>query len=272
MGRQHCGLIEAVMKRPILLGIVNATPDSFYDGGMHPDPIAHARALIEDGADWIDVGGESTRPGAALISVAEECDRVLPVIEALRGTVPISIDTTKPEVARQAAAAGASILNDVCGLRTPGMPEVSALFEHTVVMHSRGTPQTMGALTDYDDVVAEVRDHLLEQAERCQSQTVWLDPGIGFAKTTAQNLALLKHLSVLVDTGHPVLVGASRKSFIGNTLGLPRAADRLAGSLGAAAAATLRGAAALRVHDVRQTRELLSLLIAVEQAEARQGK
>lgn len=146
------------------------------------------------------------------------------------------------------------------------MVEVSALFEQTIVMHSRGTPRTMGQLTDYADLVAEVRDFLVAQAARCRSPQVWIDPGIGFAKQAGQSLSLLRHLDALVETGLPVLVGASRKSFIGHTLGLPSAADRLAGSLAAAAAAYHRGAAALRVHDVRATREVVELLFAIDQA------
>lgn len=255
------------MRRPIILGIVNVTPDSFYDGGQHPDPISHARQLIADGADWLDVGGESTRPGAAFVSVQEECDRVLPVIEALRGQVPISIDTTKPSVARQARRAGATILNDVRGLRDPEMMAVSGSFDHTIIMHSRGTPKTMQGLTDYGDLIAEVRDELLARATASSCPQVWLDPGIGFAKTAAQSLSLLKHLGVLVAAGYPVLVGASRKSFIGRALDLPAAEDRLFGSLGAAAAAVSRGAAALRVHDVRATCDLVNLLNAVEDAQ-----
>ena len=255
------------MQRPILLGIVNATPDSFYDGGRY-NPVSHAERLVAEGADWIDVGGESTRPGAPAVSAAEECDRVLPVIEALRGRVPISVDTSKPAVARQAAAAGATILNDVRGLREPGMREVSALFAHTIIMHSRGTPQTMRGLTDYPDgdVARAVRDELVAAADACPCPTVWIDPGIGFAKTASQSLALLKHLPLLVETGYPVLVGASRKSFIGKTLGLSDPDARLFGSLGAAAAAVSRGAVALRVHDVRATREVVDLMAAVEAA------
>ncbi|MEL6342675.1 MAG: dihydropteroate synthase [Myxococcota bacterium] len=254
-------------RRPIVMGIVNVTPDSFYDGGRHGDSIAHARQLVSEGADWIDVGGESTRPGAEPVPVQEELARVLPVIEALSAEVPVSVDTTKPAVAQAAAAAGATILNDVRGLRDPEMVAVSALFDKTVIMHSRGTPKTMRGLTEYSDLIAEVRDVLVERAEQCKSREVWLDPGIGFAKGASQSLSLLKHLPTLVATGYPVLVGASRKSFIGRTLDRPDADDRLAGSLAAAAAAAIRGAAALRVHDVRATRDVVALLYAIEQAD-----
>lgn len=252
------------MKRPIILGIVNVTPDSFYDGGKYPDAVAHAQQLCSEGADWLDIGGESTRPGANPVSVTEECDRVLPVIEAMHAQLPISIDTTKPEVARQALAAGATILNDVNGLKDPEMMSVSASFAHTIIMHSRGTPKTMQGLTDYRSVVHDVREHLLQQALSCPCPRVWLDPGIGFAKTAEQSLLLLKELSTLVETGFPILVGASRKSFIGHTLQLAHAQQRLHGSLGAAAAAMYHGAAALRVHDVQATRELVDLIAAIE--------
>lgn len=253
--------------RPLVMGILNVTPDSFYDGGRHADPVAHGLRLVAEGADWIDVGGESTRPGAARVSPEEEARRVLPVITALSAAgVTVSVDTTRPDVARAAAAAGATILNDVRGLQDPEMVAVSALFSQTVIMHSRGTPQTMGALTDYTDLVAEVCAFLVDRARACRSAQVWIDPGLGFAKRADQSLALLRHLGVLVETGWPVLVGASRKSFIGHTLDLPQAADRLSGSLAAAAAAYHRGAAALRVHDVRATREVVDFLCAVDQA------
>ena len=255
-------------ERPIIMGILNVTPDSFFDGGRHVSaPVARGLAMVEEGADWIDVGGESTRPGAGAVDAAEELRRVLPVIEALCAEgVTVSVDTTKPAVAAAAARAGAAVLNDVRGLQDPEMQAASADFAHTVIIHSRGTPETMGGLTAYGDLVAEVRDFLLAQAARCRSAEVWIDPGIGFAKRAGQSLALLRHLGVLVETGLPVLVGASRKSFIGHTLGLERAEDRLAGSLAAAAAAYHRGAAALRVHDVRATREVVTMLRAIAQA------
>lgn len=253
--------------RPIVVGILNATPDSFYDGGRWRDLVARGEQLVEAGADWLDLGGESTRPGAEPVDAEEEWRRVGPVLEGLRGTVPLCIDTTKPQVARRAAAAGARVLNDVRGLEDPQMAEVSEEFQATVVMHSRGTPQTMGRLTAYADLVAEVRDLLLERAARARSPEVLLDPGIGFAKTAPQSLALLRHLDRLVETGLPVYIGASRKSFIGRTLGLPGAEDRLAGSLAAAAAAYHCGAVAFRVHDVAEHRQLLDLLAAVRSAE-----
>ena len=258
-------LQRAPRRDPLVVGIVNATPDSFYDGGKY-DPVAHARQLVEEGADWLDVGGESTRPGAAVVDALEEWDRVAPVFEAMRGKVTLSIDTTKAEVAEHAAAAGATVLNDVRGLEDPAMVEVSRRFETTIVMHSRGTPETMGSLTQYTDVVREVRDWLVERAARAQSPSVLIDPGIGFAKTAEQSLKLLHGTAVLVETGLDVLVGASRKSFIGRALGQSSPEHRLPGSLAAVAAAYHRGAMAFRVHDVRATKELLRMLQAIERA------
>jgi dihydropteroate synthase len=253
------------LQEPVVVGIVNATPDSFYDGGKY-DPVEQALRLVEEGADWLDVGGESTRPGAEPVDARAEWDRVAPVFEALRGKVPLSIDTTKAEVAERAAAAGVSILNDVRGLEDAAMVDVSRRFETTIVMHSRGTPATMGALTSYDDVVREVRDWLVERAARARSRSVLIDPGIGFAKTAEQSMKLLQGTALLVETGLDVMIGASRKSFIGRALGLSSAEHRLPGSLAAVAAAYHRGAMAFRVHDVRATRELLRMLQAIERA------
>ncbi len=256
----------AVRRRPIVVGILNATPDSFFDGGRHEDLVAHGRRLIAQGADWLDVGGESTRPGAAFVDAEEECRRILPIISALADTVPISVDTAKAQVAARALAAGARIINDVTGLSDPEMAAVTADAEATIVMHMRGTPQSMRGLTDYSCVVTEVTAWLVERAARAQSEVVWIDPGIGFAKTAAQSLELIAGTDRLVATGYPVLVGASRKSFIGQTLDIPDAEQRLPGSLAAAAAAWSGGADALRVHDVRETRQLLDLLYAVDEA------
>lgn len=252
--------------RALVVGILNLTPDSFSDGGRYLEPaqaIARAERMLAEGADWIDVGGESTRPGAAEVTVDEECRRVLPVVQAIAGLAPVSIDTRKAAVAARALRAGARIINDVSGLSDPDMPAVTADAEATVVMHMRGQPATMRGLTDYDDVVTEVRDHLLQRAALARSAQVWLDPGIGFAKTPAQSLALLRGLDVLVATGMPVYVGASRKSFIGAALDLPSPEQRLPGSLAAAAWAWLHGARALRVHDVAETRQHLDLLHAI---------
>ncbi len=255
--------------RSLVVGIVNCTPDSFWAGSRRAaaaEAIALGERLVEEGADWIDVGGESTRPGAPPVDAEEEIRRVVPVVRALAPHVVVSIDTAKAAVARAALDAGATVINDVTGLRDPGMAPLTAEARATVVMHMRGTPRTMRGLTDYDDVVAEVRDRLLERAALARSPEVWIDPGIGFAKTAEQSLLLLRHLDALGATGLPVLVGASRKSFIGHALGLPDPADRLAGSLAAAAAAVQRGARALRVHDVAATRQLVDLLWHIDHA------
>jgi len=248
------------------MGILNATPDSFYDGGRWPDLVSRGEQMLQAGADWLDIGGESTRPGAPAVGVEEEWHRVAPVIEALADRAVLSIDTSKAEVARRAAAAGAIILNDVRGLEEADMARVSSEFALTVVMHSRGTPQTMAGLTTYDDLCAEVRDQLLERALRAASPEVAIDPGIGFAKTAEQSRALIAGLRTFVDTGLPVLIGASRKSFIGRTLDLPDADDRLVGSLAAAAAAYHHGARVFRVHDVAAHRHLLDMLAAIAAA------
>lgn len=247
------------------MGVVNCTPDSFFDGGAY-DPVRRARQLMVEGADWIDVGGESTRPNAAPVSEDEELARVLPVIQAISAEIPVSVDTTRPAVARAALAAGARILNDIDGLCHPELAAMSADFWGVVVMHRRGDPRTMRGLTDYTDLVGEVRSHLITAASRARCEQVWIDPGIGFAKTPQQSLKLLQQLQSLMDTGWPVLVGASRKSFIGATLGQPDPAQRLPGSLAVACDAWLKGAAVLRVHDVAETRQALDLLWAIAQA------
>jgi dihydropteroate synthase len=255
------------------MGILNATTDSFSDGGRFLDreaALLHARRLIAGGADILDIGGESTRPNADPTPEQEELDRVVPLIEAIRGEsdVALSIDTMKPAVATAAVAAGAAIWNDVSALaHDPHSPAVAAGLGCTVVlMHMRGTPRTMLRLTNYgDDVVGTVRDELAQRADAAidagvKMTDIWLDPGIGFAKTADQSLALLAKLDRLVATKFPVLVGASRKSFIKAVD--PTAmgpADRLGGSLAAALAAADAGAHAVRVHDVRETVQALGL-------------
>ncbi len=253
-------------RRPLVMGVVNVTPDSFSDGGRlypqgHPEAaIAHGRTLLAQGADLLDVGGESTRPGAEPVSAAEELARTEEVVAGLaaEGAV-VSIDTTKPEVARAALRAGAAIVNDVFGARDPDLLAATAEAEAGyVLMHMRGTPQDMRERAVYDDVVAEVRARLAEGLERCAeagvpAEHVVVDPGIGFAKAPAHNLALLGALDVLRELGRPVLVGASRKSFLGALLDADDVDARLEGSLATAVAATLDGAGVLRVHDVRET-------------------
>ena len=253
------------------MAIVNATPDSFFDGGHYPSHqslIDRCFQLMSFGADWIDIGGESTRPGARLICEEEECERVIPVIKAISAAaqskgIEISIDTTKAAVAEKARAAGATILNDVRGLQDDIMADVSKLFKKTVVMHSRGRPENMQTLCDYDSFLEDVKEALLAGARRAQSDEVWLDPGIGFAKTAEQSLVLLKETSLLCSMGYPLLIGASRKSFIGATLGCPKE-ERLAGSLAAVAASYYGGAHAWRVHDVQESRQLLDLLWSID--------
>ena len=258
--------------RVLIMGILNVTPDSFSDGGRFLSPDAAVkRALImeKEGADIIDVGGESSRPGAEPVPVEEELRRVIPVLERLRGKlrIPISIDTTKAEVAEAALRAGASIVNDISALRfDPAMASVVAEFgAGLVLMHMLGTPKTMQQAPHYEDVVREVRDFLAERALYAQSQgipreAIAVDPGIGFGKTVEHNLELLRRLPELVELGFPVLVGPSRKSFIGAILGLG-VEERLEGTLAACAVAVVRGADILRVHDVREVRRAADLAL-----------
>lgn len=262
--------------RPRVMGIVNVTPDSFSDGGRYlgaADGIEHARRLIAQGADILDIGGESTRPGATPVSAFEEIRRVVPLIEAIRAAsdIPISIDTMKPEVARAAVQAGATIWNDVAALRfAPQAPELAAeLGCEVVLMHMLGQPGTMQDAPRYDDVVAEVEAFLLARAFTAMAAGVakakiWLDPGIGFGKTPAHNLALLKALPRFVALGYPVLLGASRKRFIAALdPSAGEATDRLGGSLAAHLAAAAAGVAAVRVHDVRETVQALDVQAAI---------
>ncbi len=247
------------------MGVLNVTPDSFSDGGRWLDrdaAVAHGLAMVTEGADVVDVGGESTRPGAADVPAREELRRVLPVVQALAAHVRVSIDTRKAEVADAALAAGATMLNDV----SASLCEVAAAHgAGWVAMHMRGTPATMQQHASYDDAVAEVRQFLVERASAGAAAgvgEVWIDPGLGFAKTGEHNLSLLRHLDVLVATGYPVLVGASRKSFIGRLTGDASVDDRLEGSLAAATWAMQKGAAMVRVHDVRATVQAARLVAA----------
>ena len=262
------------------MGIVNVTPDSFSDGGRHDTvetAVAHGLRLVEQGADWLDVGGESTRPGAQPVSAADEVARVVPVIEGLRArwAGPISIDTMKPEVARAAVVAGATMWNDVAALGfTPDAMAVAAELRCNVaLMHMKGEPRTMQAAPRYDDVVAEVTEWLAARAEAVMAAGVarariWLDPGLGFGKTAQHNLALTAHLDRLAALGFPILYGASRKRMIqAIDPPAPEPSDRLGGSLALALEAARRGAAIVRVHDVRETVQALALQAAVSEAE-----
>jgi dihydropteroate synthase len=263
-------------RRPRVMGIVNVTPDSFSDGGRLATveaAVAHGLRLVEQGADILDIGGESTRPGAEPVVEPEELARVVPVIAGLRARWdgPISIDTLKPAVAHTAVEAGATMWNDVSALgAAPESPSIAAALNCDVVlMHMQGEPQTMQASPRYGDVVTEVRDALLHRAEIAMAEGVrreriWLDPGIGFGKTLAHNLALIANLQALVDTGFPVLFGASRKRMI---QAVDAAAtdplDRLGGSLALALEAARHGASIIRVHDVRETVQALNVQAAV---------
>jgi dihydropteroate synthase len=262
---------------PLVMGVVNVTPDSFSDGGRFaalPAALAHARALVAAGADILDIGGESTRPGAEAVPEAEELARVLPLIEAIRAEsdLPISIDTLKPGVARAAVAAGATLWNDVSALGGEGAVETAAALGcQVVLMHMQGEPRTMQDGPAYTDVVAEVCDRLAARAEAAAAGGVargriWLDPGIGFGKRLEHNLALLANLDRLVALGYPVLLGVSRKRFI---RALDATADdpydRLGGSLAAALHGAASGVAAVRVHDVRETVQALKVRRAIEE-------
>ena len=261
--------------RPLVMGVVNVTPDSFSDGGRFIGSgaaIVHARRLIAQGADVLDVGGESTRPGADPVSEAEEITRVVPLIRAIAGEsdLPISIDTLKPAVARAAVGAGALIWNDVSALGAPGALETAAELGCAVIlMHMQGEPQTMQDDPRYDDVVAEVGDFLAARAAAAIAagvarDQIWIDPGIGFGKTLAHNLSLLAHLDKIEALGFPVVLGVSRKRFIrAIDPAAEDASDRLGGSLAGALWGASHGAAALRVHDVDQTVQALKVWAAI---------
>jgi dihydropteroate synthase len=256
--------------RPAVMGVLNVTPDSFSDGGAFLEPaaaLAHAERMAAEGADLVDVGGESTRPGAMPVAETEELRRVIPVIEQLvdRSVIPLSIDTSKAAVARAATAAGAAFVNDVTALRAdPEMVGVVATAGVDVcLMHMLGEPRTMQENPRYDDVVAEVRAFLEERlgfAVRAgiQEERVWLDPGIGFGKTLEHNLALLRRLDEIVAIGRPVVIGTSRKRFLG-ALTQRGEQDRVAGTVAANVLAFERGAAMFRVHDVAPTRDALAV-------------
>ncbi len=267
---------------PYLMGVLNVTPDSFSDGGRFLDPgaaVEQALRLAEEGADLLDVGGESTRPGGAPVPAEEERRRVLPVLERLaaRGfAVPVSVDTSKAEVARAAVAAGAALVNDVRGLADPEMARaVAEAGVPVVIMHMRGTPADMQSRASYRDVVAEVKAELAAALARAAAAGVpagrtILDPGIGFAKTADHSLRLLSRLGDLAALGRPLLVGPSRKSFIGHVTGAP-VGDRVPGTLAAVAAAVLGGAAFLRVHDVAAARQAARVAAAIRDAGGASG-
>ena len=264
-----CGRFEFTLGRPILMGIVNATPDSFSDAGQYPttaSAIAHARQLVTEGARILDIGGESTRPGAAAVSLEDELLRVIPVVRAMLDSgVPISVDTCKPEVMRAALEAGADMINDVTGFRAPAARQLAVDFPHCglCIVHMQGEPRTMQKAPHYSDVVKEVTDYLLGQARQLEAlgvhqNRICLDPGLGFGKTAEQNFMLLGQLDKLAALGYPVLLGASRKSMLGAVTGRT-VEQRLAGSLAAALAGVSHGATIIRVHDVAATQDALKV-------------
>ncbi|MEO6025147.1 MAG: dihydropteroate synthase [Burkholderiales bacterium] len=268
----RCGRFTLELSRPLVMGIVNVTPDSFSDGGKFLAKNAaldHAYQLIEEGADILDVGGESTRPGAEGVSIADELARVLPVIEALKNqSLPISIDTMKAEVMAAAIQAGATMVNDVYALRADGAETVCVQSDVAVcLMHMQGSPRTMQANPHYLDVVAEVRSFLFERAASCErggisKDRIVIDPGFGFGKNSEHNLILLRNLSKLREAGYAVLAGLSRKSVLGKIIG-QEVVSRVSASVAAALLAVQRGAQIVRVHDVRATKDALAILQAV---------
>ncbi len=271
-GLLKCGRFTLSLERPLIMGVVNVTPDSFSDGGLFADSaqaIAHARRLIDEGADILDIGGESTRPGSAPVPVAEERRRILPVLESLSDCgVPVAVDTRKPQLMREALAAGASMINDTNALGAAGALEAVAASDAAVcLMHMRGDPRTMQDAPAYDDVVREVRDFLrgrvaaAENAGIARARIV-VDPGFGFGKTLEHNLALLRGLSVFAGLGGALLAGLSRKSMLGRLTGRD-VGERVHASVAAALAAVKNGAHIVRVHDVAATRDALAVWNAV---------
>jgi len=267
------------LRQPQIMGILNLTPDSFSDGGCFVDPdaaLVQARRMIAEGAALLDIGGESTRPGAAPVSVQEELDRVVPIVERLRdeSDIPLSVDTTKAEVAAAAMAAGANFINDVSGLQFDPRMAVTAADSDAglFLMHTRGRPELMQRDTAYDDLTGEVVGFLLQAVEAAQDagvrcEAISIDPGIGFGKDAVGNLQLLQQVERLVETGYPVLLGTSRKSFIGQVLKLDNPAERLYGTLASVVMGVARGVQLFRVHDVRPAREAALLAWAVREGE-----
>ncbi len=261
------------LRQPVVMGVLNVTPDSFSDGGCYRQldaALRRADIMAAEGAAIIDVGGESTRPGAPAVSIQEELDRVMPVVERLAGElpVPVSVDTSKPEVMHEAARAGAGLINDVWALRQPGALEAAAASGLPVcLMHMLGEPATMQQEPRYGDVMAEVRGFLAERVRVCEvagipRERILVDPGFGFGKTLNHNLSLLRHLDGFTDLAAGVLAGVSRKSMIGLLLDAP-IDERLAGSLAAAVIAVWQGAKMIRAHDVRETVQALRVCAAV---------
>jgi dihydropteroate synthase len=271
----RCGRFELNLERPLVMGVLNVTPDSFSDGGRFLDrdaAVAHARRMVEEGADIVDIGAESTRPGAQAVTEDEELRRLMPVLEALADlSSPISVDTRRVRVMREALAAGASMINDVQALQAPGALETVAASDCAVcLMHMQGEPGTMQKNPRYGDVVSEVGEFLasriaVAQAAGIERERIAIDPGFGFGKALAHNLELLRRLGELAVHGVPLLVGLSRKSMLGAITGRP-AEDRLAASIAAALLAAQHGAKILRVHDIRETKQALAVWQALRAA------
>ena len=267
-----------IVQQTQIMGILNTTPDSFSDGGKWQNTdkaIDHALQMIEDGADILDIGGESTRPGSLPVSEKEEHRRTIPIIKALRKKtdIPISIDTTKSQVAQAALDAGATLINDISALTFDRkMKEIAAHYACPIIlMHTPGNPQTMQQQTTYKDVLQSVSDHLTQQISEAQDagilkENIIIDPGIGFGKTCEQNLALLRDIKTLKKSGYPILIGASRKRIIGDVLNVP-VEERLEGSLAISAWATIQGAAIIRVHDVKENHRTIRMIEAIMAAE-----
>lgn len=255
--------------KPAVMGVLNVTPDSFYNGGKYfklKDALQRAREIAADGADMVDIGGESTRPGSEPISKDEELERVIPVIEKIKSDIDIKIscDTSKSEVAEAALKAGADMINDVCGFGDPKMRKVAAEYNASIcIMHMEGTPQTMQENPVYGDVLSEIKEFLHKRASLCEEdgishQNIVIDPGIGFGKTLEHNLEIIANIKYFTDK-YPVLVGASRKSFLGAILNAP-VDGRLAGSISVSCWLSLQGVKILRVHDVKETKDAIKII------------
>lgn len=278
VGEKKEAIVLPIEERPLVIGVLNVTPDSFSDGGRFysiDKAVKQALLMASQGADIIDIGGESTRPGATPVSITEEIERVLPVIENLQGKIdiPISIDTRKSEVAKEACQVGATIINDVSGLQhDERIARVASEYStYLVLMHMRKIPETMQNDIHYDDLIGEISDFLLKAADKAMKfgvpkNRIIIDPGIGFGKTVEHNFSILKNIPVFRRLGFPVLIGASRKSFIGKTLDLP-ADKRLEGSLASALYAVLNGASIVRVHDVLPTTRALKIIEKISRAD-----
>ncbi len=269
-----CGKNILKFNRTLVMGILNVTPDSFSDGNLFLDPnkaIKHAKQMVKEGADIIDIGGESTRPGSDAVSEEEELRRVSQIIKKLKDEikVPISIDTYKPRVAEECIKLGAGIINDINGLRNEEMIKVAARYKvPVVVMHMKGSPKTMQKNLEYKDVIKEIKQFFgqqIKKAKKAGIKDMIIDPGIGFGKTTGHNLEILKNLSKFKDLGCPILVGPSRKSFIGNITRLP-VNERLEGTLAAISIAVINGANIVRVHDVKECKRAAMVADAVRNA------